>query len=52
MYERDEQRKMEEIVDNIMTEYEILKHFKCSSLTGENIKAIFDEVLFYAVKVK
>ena len=40
-----EHDKTQETLENIENTYEILRHIKCSSLTGENIKLIFDEAM-------
>lgn len=32
--------------------YEFHSHLKCSALTGDNIKTIFDEIIMYSLKLK
>jgi len=51
-YDFTSRREMEENLDKLVDEYEILNSFQCSSLTGENIKLIFDEAVQYMLKVK
>ena len=35
-----------------MDEYQFLRHIKCSALSGENIKTIFDEAIEFMLKKK
>ena len=39
-------------VSAIETNYELLAHLTCSSLTGENVKLVFDEAVAYMLTQK
>lgn len=51
-YDQSLKVEMSDKIEQIMEEFEILNHYQCSSLTGDYVKAIFDEAVIYMLKVK
>ena len=51
-FDRTVQRDISKKLEELESEYEILKHIQTSALTGENIKNIFDEIIYYMLKKK
>ena len=51
-YDLQIQQEMKEQIDFLLEEYLFLRHTKCSALTGENVKTIFDEAIDFMLKKK
>ena len=51
-YDKSAQIDIIQKLEGIEAEYEILKHYETSSLTGDNVKNVFDEIINYMLKKK
>ena len=51
-FDKSAQKDINEKLEGLEIEYEILKHYETSSLTGDNVKNVFDEIINYMLKKK
>ena len=51
-YDLEIQEEMDNQIKYLMSEYQFLRHIKCSALNGEHVKTIFDEAIEFMLKKK